>query len=311
MAEVHNNPNLRSPKTSQRIMLDVCLALCPALIGAVVFFGVNALILTAVSVVTCMLAEAAWQTIRKEQLTVSDLTAAVTGMLIAFNMSSKTPIWVVMLADIFAIIVVKQVFGGTGSNVVNPALMGRLFVMTVYPAKLMSYAAPLGVDAVSTATVLSGGTFSAGQMIIGQIPGALGETSALLLLVGFLYLVYKKEVNWQASVIYIVIVGLISGIYMIASDSAALTAGGIANHLAAGFFGGGLFLGGLFMLTDYVFVSKKGKLLYAVAAAVLTVFFRCFSAYPEGVCFGILIANCAVYFLDKLGKKQHVYGIKD
>lgn len=314
MAEVHNNPNLRSPKTTQKIMMDVCIALCPALIGAVVFFGVNALILTVVSAVACVLAEAIWQTIRKEPLTISDFTAVVTGMLIAFNLSSKTPVWVVILADIFAIIVVKQVFGGAGSNMVNPALMGRLFVMLVYPAKMMSYAAPLGVDASSTATVLSGGNFSAGQMIIGQIPGALGETSALLLLIGFLYLVYKKEVNWKASVIYIVIVGLVSGVYMIAADPAAkeaVTAGLVLNHLAAGFFGGGLFLGGLFMLTDYVFVSKKGKLLYAVAAAVLTVCFRCFSVYPEGVCFGILITNCMVYFLDKISKKQHVYGIKD
>lgn len=314
MAEVHNNPNLRSPKTSQKIMLDVCIALCPALIGAVVFFGVNALILTVVSVVTCMLAEAVWQTVRKEPLTVSDYTAAVTGMLIAFNMSSKTPIWVVILADIFAIIVVKQVFGGTGSNVVNPALMGRLFVMVVYPTKLMSYAAPMGVDAASTATVLSGGSFSAGQMIIGQVPGALGETSALLLLAGFLYLVYKKEVNWEASLIYIAIVGLLSGIFMLVTDPAfkdGMTGAMFVQHMAAGFFGGGLFLGGLFMLTDYVFVSKKGKLLYAVAAAILTTFFRCFSNYPEGVCFGILIANCAVYFLDKLSKKPHIYGIKD
>jgi electron transport complex protein RnfD len=297
MAEVHNNPNLRSPKTSQKIMLDVCIALCPALVGAVVFFGMNALILTLVSVVTCVLTEAIYETICKKQLTISDMTAVVTGMLIAFNMSSTTPVWVVILADIFAILVVKQLFGGVGSNVVNPALMGRLFVMTVYPAKMMSYALPAGVDAASSATVLSGGSFSAVQMIIGQIPGALGETSALLLFVGFLYLVYKKEVNWMASLVYILIVGVVSGL--------------ILGNIAAGFFAGGVFLGGLFMLTDYVFVNKKGHLLYAVVAAVVTVAIRCFSSYPEGVCFGILLTNCAVYFIDKFAKKPHVYGIKD
>lgn len=298
MAELHINPNLRTPKTTQKIMMDVCIALMPALIYSVVIFGVNSLILTAVSVITCVAAEAIWQTIRKEKVTVSDFSAVVTGILIAFNMSSNTPVWVVMIADVFAIIVVKQVFGGIGNNVVNPALMGRLFTMVVYPAKMMSYATPGAVDTVAGATVLSGGAanYSVMDMILGNIPGALGETSALLLLAGFLYLAYKKEVNVLAAVVYIGIVGLVSGLMM--------------GNVAAGFFGGGLFLGGLFMLTDYVFVNKSGKVLYAVVAAVLTILFRQFSMYPEGVCFGILIANCLACFIDKVDKKPHVYGMK-
>ena len=302
MAELHINPNLRTPKTTQKIMLDVCIALLPALIYSTVIFGVNALLLMVISVVTCMAAEGIWQLIRGEQLTVGDLSAAVTGILIAFNMSSTTPIWVVMIADVFAIIVVKQVFGGIGSNVVNPALMGRLFTMVVYPGQMMSYAAPGAVDTVASPTVLSAVksgsevAYSAWDMIIGNIPGALGETSALLLLVGFLYLAFKKEVNVLAAVVYIVVVGAVSGI--------------LNGNFAASFFAGGLFLGGLFMLTDYVFVSKKGKVLYALAAAVITILVRQFSPYPEGVCFGILIANCLAYFVDKIDKKPHVYGIK-
>ncbi len=294
----HNNPNLRTEKTTQKIMRDVCIALLPALIASIVIFGINSLILTVVSVLTCVVAEAVWQAIRKEPVTVKDLSAVVTGMLIAFNLSSLTPVWVVMIADVFAIIVVKQVFGGLGNNVVNPALMGRLFTMLVYPTKMMSYALPIGAaDAVTSATVLSGGaaSYNVGNMIIGNIPGALGETSALFLLVGFLYLCYRQEVNWQASIVYIVIVGLVSGL--------------ISGNLATAFFGGGLFLGGLFMLTDYVFVSKKGNILYAVVAAVITILVRCFSSYPEGVCFGILIANCTVFFVDKIRKQPHVYGI--
>lgn len=275
MAELHINPNLRTSKTTQKIMLDVCIALVPALIYSVVIFGINSLMLTVVSALTCVAAEGIWQAIRKEPVTISDLSAVVTGILIAFNMSSTTPVWVVMIADVFAIIVVKQVFGGIGNNVVNPALMGRLFTMTVYPAKMMSYAVPGAVDTVATATVLGGAAeYSAWDMIIGKIPGALGETSALLLLVGFLYLAYKKEVNVLAAVVYITVVGLVSGLLM--------------GNLAAGFFGGGLFLGGLFMLTDYVFVTKRGKILYALAAAVITILVRQFSMYPEGVCFGIL-----------------------
>lgn len=301
MAEQHINPNLRTPKTTQKIMLDVCIALMPALIYSIVIFGMNSLILTVVSAVTCVVAEGIWQTLRKEQLTITDLSAVVTGILIAFNMSSTTPVWVVMIADVFAIIVVKQVFGGIGSNVVNPALMGRLFTMVVYPAKMMSYVVPGAVDTTASATVLSAVkagqevSYSLWDMIIGNIPGALGETSALLLLIGFLYLAYKKEVNVLAAVVYIGVVGLVSGV--------------ILGNVAAGFFGGGLFLGGLFMLTDYVFVSKKGKLLYALAAAVITILVRCFGMYPEGVCFGILIANCTVYFLDLIDKKPHVYGV--
>lgn len=303
MAELHINPNLRTPKTTQKIMLDVCIALVPALIYSVVIFGINALILTVVSVVTCVLAEAIWQTLRKEKVTVGDLSAVVTGILIAFNMSSTTPVWVVMLADVFAIIVVKQVFGGIGNNVVNPALMGRLFTMLVYPGKLMSYVMPGAVDTTAGATVLFSVkqgmdvTYSAWDMFMGNVPGALGETSALLLLVGFAYLAYKKEVNVEAAAVYIVIVGLVGGI--------------ISGNFAASFLGGGLFLGGLFMLTDYVFVSKKGKVLYAVVAAVITLLVRYGSGtYPEGVCFGILIANCLAYFVDKIDKKPHVYGIQ-
>lgn len=297
MAE-HINPNLRSPKTTQKIMLDVCIALMPALIYSIVIFGMNSLILTAVSVITCVAAEGIWQMIRKEPLTVTDLSAAVTGILIAFNMSSTTPVWVVMIADVFAIIVVKQVFGGIGSNVVNPALMGRLFTMTVYFRHMVSYAAPGAVDATASATVLSNGAaeYSVMDMFLGNIPGALGETSALFLLVGFLYLAYKNEVNVLAAVVYIGVVGLVSGLMM--------------GNVAAGFLGGGLFLGGLFMLTDYVFVSKKGKLLYALTAAVITILVRQFSHYPEGVCFGILIANCTVALLDRIDKKPHVYGVK-
>jgi len=298
MGQLHINPNLRTPKTTQKIMLDVCIALLPALIYATVIFGMNALLLTAVSVATCVVAEGVWQAIRKETVTVSDLSAAVTGMLIAFNVSSTTPIWAVMIADVFAIIVVKQVFGGIGNNVVNPALMGRLFMMVVYPAQMMNYATPGAVDCVTHATVLSGGAadYTVMDMILGNIPGALGETSALFLLLGFLYLAYKKEVNVLAAVVYIGTVGLVSGLYM--------------GNMAAGFFGGGLFLGGLFMLTDYVFVSKSGKVLYALTAAVITILVRCFSFLPEGVCFGILLANCLVTLIDKIDKKPHVYGVK-
>ncbi len=302
MGQLHINPNLRTPKTTQKIMLDVCIALLPTLVYATVIFGMNALLLTAVSVVTCVVAEGIWQIIRKETVTVTDLSAAVTGILLAFNVSSTTPIWALMIADVFAIIVVKQVFGGIGNNVVNPALMGRLFLMTVYPRQIASYVMPGAVDTTASATVLSAvkygmeSSYSLWDMVIGNVPGALGETSVLLLLVGFAYLAYKKEVNVIAAVVYIAVTGLVSGLLM--------------GDMAAGFFGGGLFLGGLFMLTDYVFVSKNGKILYALVAAVITILVRSFAALPEGVCIGIILANCMVTLIDKIDKKPHVYGVK-
>ena len=295
-------PHIRSKDSTSKIMLDVLIALVPALIAAVIIFGFRALVLTAISAAACVVFEALMCLAMRRKMTVGDLSAVVTGVLLAFSLPVSCPYWVVIVGDAFAIIVVKQVFGGIGSNVVNPALMGRLFTMVVYPGRMMSYVTPGAIDTTASATVLSavkgGGevAYSVWDMIIGNVPGALGETSALLLLVGFLYLAYKKEVNVEAAVVYIVVVGVVSGI--------------LNGNFAASFFGGGLFLGGLFMLTDYVFVSKKGKILYALTAAVITILVRQFSMYPEGVCFGILIANCLAYFVDKIDKKPHVYGIQ-
>lgn len=294
------NPHIRTKTTTRSIMLDVVIALIPALIGSVVFFGINALLLTAVSVLTCEISEALWQKAHGKPVTVLDCSSAVTGILIAFNVSSTTPVWVVILADIFAIVLIKQFFGGIGSNVVNPALMGRLFIMLVYPAKMMSYVMPMDVDTVSSATILSalkhGGEteFSVLDAFIGKVPGALGETSALLLLIGFAYLIVKKEVNWMASAGFFGTVVLMS-----------LVAG--ADPLYQ-LFSGGLILGGCFMLTDYNFTSKSGKVLYGVVAGGFVASIRLFGSLPEGVCYGILAANCMVVLLENVMKK-HVYGV--
>ena len=203
-----------------------------------------------------------------------------------------------MIASVFAIIVVKQTFGGLGSNIVNPALMGRLFVMLVYPSYLMTYVAP-GVDAVSSATVLElvqrgqAIPYSYLDMFLGRIPGALGETSALFLLIGFAYLAYSQEVNFVISGVYIGTVVLLTTIF-----------GGdpLVNLLS-----GGLILGGCFMLTDYTFATIRGKIFMGLLAGVITASIRIWSYYPEGVCFGILAANCIMGLVGKL-EKTHVYG---
>lgn len=299
MANQLYNPHLRSPKTTAGIMKDVCIALIPAAIGSCIFFGINALLLILVSVAACVAGEAIWQKAHRQPVTVGDFSAVVTGILIAFNVSSTTPLWVVILADLFAIIVVKQFFGGLGSNIVNPALMGRLFIMLVYPAKLMSYAMPMEVDVVSGATILSAmkhGTeagFTLLDAFLGKVPGALGETSVLLLLIGFVYLAVKKEVNVAVSAAFFATVFVLTALFGM-DPFYQLCSGGLA-------------LGGFFMLTDYNFSSRMGKILYGVLAGVIVAAIRIWGSYPEGVCYAILIVNCMSGLLEEI-RNRYVYG---
>lgn len=306
---VVNGPHLRTERTTRQVMMYVTLSLIPALLGAVYFFGIRALYLAGLSVTICVLTEYLWQKATKKQVTAGDFSAVVTGLLIVFNMPVTVPVWVLVAADVFSIIFVKQMFGGIGNNFVNPALMGRLLVMVVWPQAVMQYVVPqtLNPDAVSAATVL--GTVKGGgeagysylQMFLGEMPGAMGETSKLLLLVGFGYMCYMGIVNAEAAITYIGTVLLLTFIF----GPSGLFTGDILMNL----FGGGLIMGGCYMLTDYAFASRKGKLIYAAAAGVITAAIRLFSNYPEGICFGILTANCMAGLLSTLYKK-HVYGTK-
>ena len=307
--KVINGPHLRTERTTGKIMLHVSISLIPALLGAIYFFGIRALYLTGLSVLVCVLTEYLWQKLTKKQVTINDFSAVVTGILLAFNMPVTTPAWVIAACAVFSILIVKQMFGGIGNNVVNPALMGRLLAMAVCPGTVMQYVAPktLTTDAVSSATVLGAvkngaeAGYSYLQMFLGEIPGAIGETSKLLLLVGFAYMCYIGIVNIEAALTYIATVLVLTFVF----GPAGLFTGDILLNL----LGGGLIMGGCYMLTDYVFVSRRGKLLYAVTAGVITAAIRIFSNYPEGICFGILTANCLAGALSMIHKK-HVYGTK-
>lgn len=308
-ARVINGPHIRTAQTTRNIMMHVAISLVPALIGAVYYFGIRALYLTGLSVAVCVLTEYIWQKITKKQVTAGDFSAVVTGMLLAFNMPVTVPAWTVVVAGIFSILVVKQMFGGIGNNFVNPALMGRLFVMVAWPGTVMQYVAPqtLAADAVSSATVL--GTVKGGaeagysylQMFLGEMPGAMGETSKLLLLVGFAYMCYKGIVNAEAAITYILTVLIFTFIF----GPDGLFTGDILMNL----LGGGLIMGGCYMLTDYAFVNRSEKLIYAITAGAITAAIRIFSNYPEGICFGILTANCMTGFLSMF-YKRHIYGTK-
>ncbi|NLP16596.1 MAG: RnfABCDGE type electron transport complex subunit D [Clostridiales bacterium] len=303
------SPHITMNRSTKEIMQDVVLAMLPALLGGIYFFGINSLILTLASVTTCLLSEYIWQKIRREQLTVSDWSAVVTGMLIAFNVPSTTPIWAVMVASVFAIVVVKQFFGGIGSNFANPALMGRALLMFLWPASISNYVTTYhnGADAISSATVL--GLYKAGSdtaqftkwdMFIGNIPGCIGETSVLLLLIGFAYLCYRRVVNLAAAGTYVLTVLLIT--FVFAKDG--MFKGDILTNLMSG----GLILGACFMMTDYASVAPRVKVVLSIIAGVVTAGIRIWGRLPEGVSYGILVANCLSGLIDTI-IRPHIYGV--
>lgn len=306
---VINGPHIRTDNSTRKVMMNVSISLIPALLGAIYYFGIRAFYLAGLSVSVCVVTEYLWQKITKKQVTAGDFSAVVTGLLLVFNMPVTVPVWVLVAADVFSIIFVKQMFGGIGNNFVNPALMGRLLVMVVWPSAVMQYVVPqtLQADAISAATVLGtvkGGAeagYSYMQMFLGEMPGAMGETSKLLLLIGFGYMCYKGIVNMEGTFTYIATVVVLTFVF----GPDGLFTGDILMNL----FGGGLIMGGCYMLTDYAFLSRRGRLMYALTAGVITAGIRIWSNYPEGICFGILTANCLAGVLSMLYRK-HVYGTK-
>ena len=310
-----SSPHIRGNETTRSLMLDVVIAMVPALVAAVIVFGIRALTLTAVSVVACIFWEWLYRKILKKDQTVGDLSAVVTGMLLAFVSPVTTPYWMIIVGAFFAIIVVKQLFGGIGKNFVNPALAGRAFLLGSYASVMTTWVDPAAnktplfggtVDVVTTATPLammkSGdlealSQYSIMDMFLGKIPGSLGEVSALLLIVGGLYLIIRKVINWQTPVAYIATVAVLTFLFP------RYGASGLEWMLYS-IFGGGLMLGAFFMATDYATspVTKKGQLIFGIGCGLFTVFIRYFGSYSEGVCYSIMIMNLCVALIDKFTK---------
>jgi electron transport complex protein RnfD len=296
---VSSSPHIRSGETTQRIMLDVIIALMPALLAGVFYFGLNALTLTAVAVAFAVAAEAVMQKILGKPVTVNDLSAVVTGILIAFNVPVTLPLWMVAVGSIFAIAIAKQCFGGLGYNFINPALAARAMLLASWPVRMTDWVAP-GADAVSTATplaILKGGE-AAGQalpglwdMFIGNIGGCIGETSVLALIIGGAYLLFRRVICGRIPLVYIATVAVLSFLF-----------GGFdANTMIYHVFAGGLFLGAIFMATDYSTspMSPKGQIIFAIGCGFLTSLIRFYGGYPEGVSYSILIMNVATPLIDK------------
>lgn len=297
---VSGTPHVRSNESIQSIMRDVLIALLPATAAGIYYFGVSALILIVASIVSAVFFEWLYEKLLKKPVTISDLSAVVTGLLLAMNLPAAAPIWVAIVGSAFAIIFAKQLFGGLGQNFINPALAGRAFLLASYPTEMTTWTAPTGfsgADAVTVATPLAelkAGTVptaSLADVILGNVGGTIGETCAVALIIGFVYLLWKHVISWKIPVIYVATVFVLF---------AVLGRSGVRMPVYE-LFAGGLMLGAIFMATDYASspVTPKGQIIFAVGCGLLTYLIRSFGGYPEGVSYSILIMNLCVPLIER------------
>ena len=299
---VSSTPHLKTNKTTQKIMLDVIIAMLPAGIAAVYFFGIRSLILIGVAVAASVLSELIYEKILKKPITISDLSAVVTGILIAFNVPVSLPLPMVILASVFAIIVVKQWFGGIGSNFMNPALAARAFLMASWPQEMGAFPAAKATNVfISSATPLQGGPVpSLLDAFIGNLGGSLGEVSALALLIGAAYLLIRGVITLRIPL----------AILLSASVLFVVT-GTPISEVPLQLLLGGIILGAFFMATDYSStpITPLGQIIFGLGCGILTVIIRVFGPMPEGVSYSILIMNIAAPFIEKMTKPK-VFGVE-
>ncbi len=299
------SPHIHSSNSTMRTMLDVIIALVPASIAAVILFGIPALLVIAVCVITAVAGEAIFNLIIKKEQTVGDLSAVVTGLILALNLPSNIPLWQAAVGSLFAIIIVKGIFGGLGKNIVNPAIAARVFMLIAF-GSMTAAVFPEGMDSASGATPLSDlandKAVDLMDLFLGKCGGALGETCALALLIGGIYLIARKVITWQIPVAFIATTFLFT---------LALEEGNVETALAW-VLSGGLMIGAFFMATDYVTSpsTAKGKLIFGIGAGVITVLVRFFGGYPEGVSFAILLMNIVNPYIDSLTQRKLFGGKK-
>jgi len=308
---VSSSPHIRSEDSTRSIMMDVIIALMPALAVAIYIFGLRSLVLVCVSVSGCLFFEWAYRRILGKTNTIGDLSAVVTGILLAYCLPVASPIWMVLIGDAFAIIVVKQLYGGIGKNFLNPALTARAFLLS-WPVIITTWTAirqqlplftsidPADPDIVTAATPLASikaldlaSLPSVSDLALGMIPGCIGEVSALALLAGGLYLLYRKVISFHIPLCFIGTVAVLTFAFPRGCDRIDF----MVSHLLSG----GLMLGAIFMATDYTTtpITKWGKVVFGIGCGAITVFIRYFGAYPEGVTFAILVMNACVFIIEK------------
>ena len=293
-----SSPHIQTNENVTTVMRDVIIALLPATIAAIYYFRFGAIVNILVAVLGAVAAEYLIQKLMKKPITIKDYSAAVTGLLLAFNVPSTLPWWMTLIGSVFAIAVVKQLFGGLGHNFMNPALAARAVLLASWPVEMTSWVTT-GADAVATATPLAvikgaeAGATSASMfdLLIGNVGGCIGETSAILLIIGGIYLIYRGVITYVIPTYYIGTVAVLTFIF----------SGFNISMISYNILAGGLILGAFFMATDYTTspVSKKGQIIYAIGCGLLTAVIRYYGGYPEGVSYSILLMNVATPLIDK------------
>jgi len=314
------SPHVHSARTSKKVMYDVLYALIPAFLVSIYVFGISALILTSVAVISCIVFEYIIQKyLLKTEITITDGSALITGILLAFNLPSNLPIWMIIVGALVAIGVAKLSFGGLGYNIFNPALVGRVFLLVCFPVQMTSWPTAvennLTLDATTGETTLGiikeglmyGETMStisekipsAMELLLGITSGSAGEMSALALLLGGLFLIVRKVITWHIPVTMLLTMAAMTGIFWFVNPE--LYASPLIHILS-----GGAILGAFYMATDLVTspMTKKGMVIFSIGIAIITVVIRLFGAYPEGVSFAILIMNAFVPLIDKYFKPR-------
>lgn len=303
---VTSSPHISSNESVASIMTDVVIALIPAIASGVYFFGFRAAAVILTAVAACLVSEYAFEKIMKKHITVGDFSAVVTGILLGLNMPPSIPLWMVVIGSAFAIIIVKQLYGGLGKNFMNPALAARCFMLAAWAGSMTSFVTPFmgyGADAVSSATPLAvlkgtsdGSIPSLLNAFLGGKSGCIGETSGLMLLIGFVYLLIKRVVSWKIPVSYILTFAVF--MFLFGKNNTGYSQGYFTlMHILTG----GLLLGAFFMATDYVTTptSHSGQIIFGIGCGILTFAIRTFGGYPEGVSFSIILMNVATPLIER------------
>ncbi len=308
LLSVSPSPHMRKLDTVTGIMLDVIIALLPALIFGVYYFGIRALYIVLISVLSAVATETVYQLCWRKKVRILDLSAVVTGLILGLSLPAGVSFWIPVVGSAFAIIVVKQFFGGLGRNVVNPAIAARVFLMLCWPDQMIRYTNKAG-DLVSSATSLvemkagNAPTISLFNLVLGNCPGAIGEVSAIALGAGFIYLFFRKIVSWRVSLMFIGTVAVVSIIAPITGEAAAMF-----DQIASG----SLLFAALFCANDSttIPVTRNGKLIFGLGCGLITVLIRYFGAYPDGTAFAILIMNLLTPLIESW-TRPHKFGGKN
>jgi len=305
---VSGSPHIHKQESVCRIMWTVVLSTIPAGIAGVIIFGLDALWVTLVAVIAAVLTEAVFEILSKKKITVMDGSAVITGILLAYNLPSNVPLWLPIVGAVFSIAIGKQVFGGLGQNIFNPALVGRVFLMASWPKYMTTFIKPFSYDAITSATPLA--ALKEGKILehisyldlfLGKRGGCIGEVCILALLIGAAILLYKGYISWHIPATYIFTTAIFTYIF----GARQLFHGDWLFHILSG----GLILGAFFMATDYVAtpLTAKGQIIFGTGCGLLTAVIRLWGGYPEGASYAILMMNAATPFIDRYTKNR-IYG---